>query len=235
MGTVAKLNDVLCANISKVDDRPKTRTFADRGISKWDDNVFCPFVSTPTPTPTPTITPTNTVTPSVTPSVTPTKTNTPTNTTTPTPTPTPTPATCIEGIIPKDTDYEYKDCCYPYLQISGNSGPGDEGLTVCFDPIGFTYNVTTVSPEVICETSVLTSCCEIELGYNNIDATDACNATLETYYMSNPCLANHCSFEEALAIYTAEGCKTPADDGYYSDGTSYGSQSGGVFTFYGPC
>jgi hypothetical protein len=57
MGTITKLNDVLCANISKVDDIFKGE------YSKWDDNTFCPSGPTPTPTPTPTATPTPTPTP----------------------------------------------------------------------------------------------------------------------------------------------------------------------------
>jgi hypothetical protein len=214
MGTVAKLNDVLCANISKVDDRDKTKTPNDRGIYKWDDNVFCPFVSTPTPTPTPTITPTSTP-PSV------------------TPTPTPTPATCVVGHIPKDTDYEYKDCCYPYLQISGNSGPATEGLDVCFDTTGYRLNVTAVSPTVVCNTNILTTCCEIELAYSDIDAESACYATKETYYISIACKVNACIFDYALGIYTDDSCETLAPDGYYSDWTNGGTVSGGVFTFNG--
>jgi hypothetical protein len=54
MGTITKLNDVLCVNISKVADVLKAN------VSMWDDNTFCPGGS---PTPTPTITPTPTPTP----------------------------------------------------------------------------------------------------------------------------------------------------------------------------
>jgi len=101
MGTVAKVNNVLCDLISKIDDVSKVNA------SKFDDNNFC--VVSPTPTPTPTTSPGGTVTPTPTPTITPTITPTPTPTptptitptitTTPTPTPTPEPP-CAPG------------CCY---------------------------------------------------------------------------------------------------------------------------
>ena len=78
MGTITKLNDVLCSSIRKVDDKAKSE------IKFWDDNTFCPE---PSPTPTPTITPTRTPTPTPTRTPTPTPTITPTRTPTPTPTP----------------------------------------------------------------------------------------------------------------------------------------------------
>ena len=246
MGTITKLNDVLCGSISKVDNVLKANA------SKWDDNTFCPQTTpTPTPTVTKTVTPTVTKTPTVTPTktvtVTPTKTVTPsvtptstlrvTPTSTPpsvTPTPTTTPATCVEGHIPKDTNYEYKDCCYPYLQISGTSGPATEGLTVCFDTTGYRLNVTQVSPTVVCQYISLTACCEIELGYSDIDAESACLAYPKTtYYISTDCNVNSCILDYALGIYTDDSCETLAPDGYYSDWTTTGTVSGGVFTFNG--
>jgi hypothetical protein len=57
MGTITKLNGVLCANISRVDGILKAN------VLKWDGNTFCPSGPTPTPTPTPTVTPTPTPTP----------------------------------------------------------------------------------------------------------------------------------------------------------------------------
>ena len=202
----SKVNDVSCENISKIDDVLKSN------IRYFDNNDFSCEQTTPTPTPTPTITPTSTP-PSV--------------------TPTPTPATCIQGTIPKDVNYEYKDCCYPYGQITGTSGGA--GLTVCFNTTGYRLNVTAVEPTEVCDTSLLTSCCEIELGYNAVEPTDACNATLETYYISDPCLVTTCRLDAAFAVYTDDSCTTLADDGYYSDGSNYGTQSGGVFTFNGSC
>lgn len=98
MGTITKLNNVLCANISKVD------AVLNANASKWDDNTFCP--ATPTPTPTQTSTPAS-VTPSVTPTKTVTPSVTPTNTVTPTPTPTPTPTTPC-----------FRECCYVELCYS---------------------------------------------------------------------------------------------------------------------
>lgn len=98
MGTITKLNDVLCANINKVDDILKS------SIKYWDDNTFCP--PTPTPTPTPTSGPTSTPTP------TPTRTPEPTPTPTPTPvepTPTPTP-TCVPDCCPANLCYDRDSC-----------------------------------------------------------------------------------------------------------------------------
>jgi len=233
MAIITKLNDVLCVNISKIDDVLKTN------VNYFDENTFCPTptptptteVGTPTPTPTRTLTPTPTRTPTNTQTPTPTRTLTPTPTNTQTPTPTPAPATCVEGTIPKETNYEYKDCCYPYGQITGTTG-GD-GLTVCFDPSGTRVNVTNVSPTVVCNTVVLTTCCEIYLAYSDVDAADACFNTLELYYISIPCKSNGCVLDYALGIYTDVSCTTLAPDGYYSDWTNGGTVSSGSFTFNG--
>jgi hypothetical protein len=210
MAIITKLNDVLCVNISKIDDVLKSN------VLYFDDNTFCP-----TPTPTPTKTQTPTPTPTITPTSTP-------PSVTPTPTSTPLPA-CIEGTIPKSTNYEYKDCCYPYGQITGTTG-GD-GITVCFDPSGTRVNVTNVSPTVACDTILLTTCCEIQLGYDELDLSVACGASKTTYYISIPCKSGGCVLDFALGIYTNVSCTTLAPDGFYSDGTVYGEVSGGIFTF----
>ena len=100
MGIITKLNDVLCVNISKVDDKLKS------GIRYYDDNTFCP-TPTPTPSPTPTKppgTPTRTPTPTVTATRTLTPTPTPTVTATRTLTPTPTPTvTATRTLTPTQT------------------------------------------------------------------------------------------------------------------------------------
>ena len=88
MAIITKLNNVLCVNISKIDNVLKSNA------KFFDDNTFCP-TPTPTPTtpvgtPTPTPTITLTQTPTLTRTLTPTPTNTPTLTQTLTPTPTPT-------------------------------------------------------------------------------------------------------------------------------------------------
>ena len=96
MAIITKLNDVLCVNISKIDDVLKSN------VKYFDENTFCP---TPTPTPTTPVgtpTPTVTKTPTNTPTNTQTPTNTPTNTVTPTNTPTPT----VTPTTPCETD-----CC----------------------------------------------------------------------------------------------------------------------------
>ena len=210
MATISKLNDVLCVNISKIDNLLKSN------VKYFDDNTFCPQ-TTPTPTPTKTQTPTPTIT----------QTSTPPSVT-PTPTSTPLPG-CIEGTIPKDTNYEYKDCCYPYGQITGTAGGA--GLTVCFDPSGARVNVTNVSPTEACSLILVTTCCEIDLGYSEVDPANACYATKETYYISIPCKSAACLLDFALGIYTDVSCTTLAPDGFYSDGTVYGEVSGGIFTF----
>jgi hypothetical protein len=91
MGTITKLNDVLCANINKVDDILKS------SIKYWDDNTFCPPTPTPTPTPAgPTPTPT-TVPPTPTPEP-------------PTPTPTPEPTQCPRGCCNVELCYSDSSC-----------------------------------------------------------------------------------------------------------------------------
>jgi hypothetical protein len=73
------------------------------------------------------------------------------------------------------------------------------------------------------------------LGYDINDQLNACNATQATYYISAECLAMSCDLSGALAIYTDEYCTVLADDGVYSDGTDYGTQTSGVFSFVGSC
>jgi hypothetical protein len=70
MATISKINDILCANVAKLDNVLKA------GVAFWDDNAFCPDVPL-TPTPTPTVTATITPTPRVTPTLTPTPSQTP--------------------------------------------------------------------------------------------------------------------------------------------------------------
>jgi len=142
-------------------------------------------------------------------------------------------ASCIEGKISANQAYSYYDCCYPYGLISGTSGAG--GLTVCFNTDYSFTNVTATSPQVICDTSILTRCCVIQLGYDSLDYLNACGAEPSTYYLSVPCLTSKCDLTVALGIYTNASCTSLAIDGYYSDGTNYGSVSGGVFTFGGTC
>jgi hypothetical protein len=96
MAIITKLNDVLCVNISKIDDVLKSNA------KFFDDNTFCP---TPTPTPT---TPVGTPTPTPTRTLTPTPTNTPTIAgSTPTPTPT---TPCTPGCCLVELCYDRNDC-----------------------------------------------------------------------------------------------------------------------------
>ena len=203
MATISKLNDVLCVNISKIDDLLKSN------VKYFDDNTFCPQT---TPTPTVTVTPTSTP-PSLTP--------------TPTPTSTPLPG-CIEGTIPKDTNYDYYPCCYPYSKIIGTTGGSPE--TVCYNPFSASTNVTPVSPTVACDTNRLTTCCGVFLGYSDVDSSTACAAEATLFYISIPCKSGDCILDFALGIYTYANCHTAAPDGYYSDGTNFYVMSGGVIS-----
>ena len=139
----------------------------------------------------------------------------------------------MEGHIPKETVYSYVSCCYPYEYISGTSGPDNAGYDVCYFPYSASTGVTTTY--VSCEISGFTSCCEILLGYDINDQLVACNDTPSTYYISTECEVYSCDLSGALAIYTDQYCTTLADDGVYSDGTNYGTQSAGVFSFVGTC
>lgn len=130
MGTIAKVNNILCANIAKIDNVLKA------GAYKLDDNIFCPPEVTPTPTPTVTVTPTSTR-PRL---VTPTPTNTPAGATpspTPkvTPTPTQTPPECP------------KDCCIVQLCYSNKNC---QDACLCNEPVNVYLTVCTGNP---CELS----------------------------------------------------------------------------------
>ena len=148
MGTIAKVNNILCANIAKIDNVLKA------GAYKLDDNIFCPPEVTPTPTPTVTVTPTSTrprlvtptptVTPTITvsetPRVTPTLTPTPTNTpagATPSPTPrvTPTPTQ-----TPPDCP---KDCCIVQLCYSNKNC---QDACLCNELVNVYLTVCTGNP-----------------------------------------------------------------------------------------
>ena len=141
MGTITKLNDVLCSSINRVDSISKT------SIELWDDNTFCP-AATPTPTPTPT----RTSTPTPTPTRTSTPTPTPTRTSTPTPTPSP------AGL----TKYSVESCCVRDLRgITESSGLSAGDVFIddndnCWSVLG----TTTGTVDVIFNTYVGTDCQE---------------------------------------------------------------------------
>jgi hypothetical protein len=90
----------------------------------------CANITIIAPTPTPTPTPTNTQTPTKTPTPTPTNTGTPTQTPTntqtqtktPTPTPSTTPISCGLGLIKKNSEYYYTDCCGNFISGFNNTG-----------------------------------------------------------------------------------------------------------------
>ena len=204
MAIISKLNNVLCVNISKIDNVLKSN------VKYFDDNTFCP---TPTPTST---------TVSVTPTPTPTST-----TVTPTPTPTPTSLpNCILGTIGGGVSYSYVECCEPYARLTGTTV---DKVEICYNPYYGSTNVNPVSPQVVCDTNALTHCCDIYLGYSDLDPSTACAAEATLFYFSVPCL-ERCAFELALNIYTEANCHTVAPDGYYSDGTNFYVMSGGVIS-----
>ena len=135
MAIISKLNDVLCVNISKIDDALKSN------VLYFDDNTFCPTptptpttqVGTPTPTPTRTLTPTPTLTRTLTPTPTNTptltRTLTPTNTPTLTRTLTPTPTATTAGSTPTPTPTPTETsvctpaCCLVELCYDGTGCP----------------------------------------------------------------------------------------------------------------
>ncbi len=204
MGTVAKLNNVGCESISKVDGVLKANAY------KWDDNVFCPAA---TPTPTKTVTPTNTPTLTRTPTPTPASV-TPTPTTTPTETPT---MNCMNGNIPKFTYFEYYDCCYPFHNlITGTTGSNGAGYDVCFNSYLPSTGVSNANTS--CDASSYYKCCEIRLGYDSSDCLVACANVDTDYYISVPCLSTTCQLADAIGIFTDELCLTFAPSGLYSDG-----------------
>jgi len=115
MAIITKLNNVLCVNISKIDNVLKSN------VKFFDDNTFCPTptptpttpVGTPTPTPTITLTNTPTLTQTLTQTLTPTPTPTNTPTLTQTLTPTPTPTSTQAGSTPTPTPTPTTTVCGP--------------------------------------------------------------------------------------------------------------------------
>ena len=135
MAIITKLNDVLCVNISKIDDVLKSNA------KFFDDNTFCPTptptpttpVGTPTPTPTRTLTPTPTNTPTLTRTLTPTPTNPPTLSQTLTPTPTPTATTAGSTPTPTPTTPCNKlDCCLASLSYGGDCTDACNGMPTLY-------------------------------------------------------------------------------------------------------
>jgi len=99
---------------------PSTNSF------ETEDGVCSVVTPTPTPTrtqtQTPTQTPTNTQTQTQTPTQTKTPTQTPTNTVTSSQTPSTTPISCGLGLIKKNSEYYYTDCCGNFISGFNNTG-----------------------------------------------------------------------------------------------------------------
>jgi hypothetical protein len=118
MGTITKLNNVLCSSINQVDGITKS------SIELWDDNTFCPE-ATPTPTPTPTRTPTPTPTP------------------TSTPTPTPSPAVNNKKLVRLCCGDGIEGIIESSLVVNGNIILDTDGN--CWDVIGSVDPLETVT------------------------------------------------------------------------------------------
>jgi hypothetical protein len=212
MAIISKLNDVLCVDISKIDDVLKSNA------KFFDDNTFCATptptpttqVGTPTPTPTRTLTPTPTLTQTVTRTLTPTPTLTQTLTQTVTRTLTPTP-TLTRTLTPTPTRTP--------------------------TPTATTAGSTPTPTPTPTETTVCTpACCLVELCY---DATAcgkacACNNTVFVY-LSIPCDTDPCELAYATGIFSDNRCAIRAPQGYYSDGIDCYTWFGPVLSYSGPC
>jgi hypothetical protein len=178
MAIITKLNNVLCVNISKIDNVLKSNA------KFFDDNTFCPTptptpttpVGTPTPTPTITLTPTPTNTPTLTRTLTPTPTNTPTLTRTLTPTPTntptltlrltstPTPTPTLTPTTPCG-----RGCCYVELCYSINDCAD---ACQCNQSVGVYLDICKVTP------------CRLSSAFG-IYSDDTCTAPAPDGYYSN--------------------------------------------------
>ena len=206
MAIISKLNDVLCVNISKIDDVLKSTA------KFFDDNTFCATptptpttqVGTPTPTPTRTLTPTPTLTQTVTRTLTPTPTLTQTLTQTVTRTLTPTP-TLTRTLTPTPT------------ATTAGSTP-------------------TPTPTPTETPGCTPGCCFVELCYSDIDCKYACSCPRPgRFWLSIPCDTDPCELAYATGIFDDSSCSVPAAQGYYSDGTNCYSWIGGNLSYSDPC
>jgi hypothetical protein len=209
MGVITKINDVLCVSVSKVTDKAKA------SIQYWDENAFCPVAPTPTPTisPTPTPTPTRTPTPTPTPTIspTPTRTPTPTPTISPTPTPTPVPPTPTPTRTPTPT-------------------PTPVPPTPTPTPTAAEPTPTPTPTE--CDRD----CCVVELCFGN-DCSEACSCNDPRMVYLSICKLADCNLSNAFGIYDDDTCRTPAQGGFYSDGTDCWYWDPGIprLDYQGPC
>jgi hypothetical protein len=95
-----------------------------------------------------------------------------------------------------------------------------------------TSSTTTTSTSTSTTTTTTTAApVLIDLGYSDVDCSEACSAGLDTYYISGACdpLIVGCS------IYTNSGLSVFAPNGYYSDGTNCYTVAGNVVTLISDC
>jgi hypothetical protein len=194
MGTVAKLNDVLCANISKVDDILKANA------SKWDDNTFCPSATpTPTPTPSPAVNcRSGTVAELASYSF----------------------WDCC-GVYFEGSGEPGFIACFDANRL--NSGISNDGSctvscvtpTPTPTPTNTPTNTPTPTPT---PSACVPDCCDVELCVGS-DCSEACSCIQSgTFYLSMPCGCPG-NLQNATGIFEDDRCGTPAREGYYSDGT----------------
>ena len=212
MAIINKVNNVLCANISKIDGVSKSN------VKFFDDNTFC---ATPTPTPTTQVgTPTPTPTRTLTPTPTPTRTLTPTPTLTQTVTRTLTPTPTLTQTVTRTLT--------PTPTLTRTLTPTPTATTVGSTP------TPTPTPT---ETSVCTpACCLVELCYDSTACLKACACNNTVFvYLSIPCDTDPCELAYATGIFADNRCVTRAPSGYYSDGTSCYTWFGPGLSYSGPC
>jgi hypothetical protein len=206
MAIINKVNNVLCASISKIDGVSKSN------VKFFDDNTFCATptptpttqVGTPTPTPTRTLTPTPTLTQTVTRTLTPTPTLTKTLTQTVTRTLTPTP-TLTRTLTPTPTPTA--------TTVGSTPTPTPTSTTVC---------EADCCPVVLCIGIDCTQACSCRKQGN--------------FYLSRPCNTDPCELPYATGIFLTNKCNDPAPDDYYSDGTyCYYWDGTSTLTYQGPC
>jgi hypothetical protein len=248
MGVITRINGILCANVSKVDDKAKA------SIQYWDENAFCPVAPTPTPTisPTPTPTPTRTPTPTPSPTISPTPTRTPTPTPTISPTPTPTPVpptptptrtptptptpvpptpTPTPTPSPSGTDYTYlvESCCIrgytgiikvPFTLSNGDVFVDDK------DNCWFVIDSTTGGQTVTFATYIGTDCQECINAFG-------CNWLAECCVSSGSIIVNDLGFPPFVVGESVRSLTT--DQCYFLIETTLGPPSDTVLQYYRNC
>ena len=135
---------------------------------------------------------------------------------TPTPTQTSTPASVTPSVTPTKT-------VTPTLTPTKTKTP--------------TPTVTPTLTPTPTETPGCTpGCCEVVLCYDAASCVKACSCNITVnVYLSIPCNTDPCELAYATGIFVDTGCRTPAAQGYYSDGTTCYTWIGGNLSYSGTC